>query len=123
MPEFVDAAAVDIHPDELDAYNDDNMDGDSQDGNDDLNRLRDMMDQESDCESEEGYSSVQFLDDKEKEVSAILKNMRYTSENDCLKYFRTLIIRRTILKHLQSGHGVSVTVIRGWNWSPVFSRR
>ena len=122
MPEFVDAVAVDIHPDELDAYNDDNMDGDSQDGNDDLNRLRDMMDQESDCESEEGYSSVQFLDDKEKEVSAILKNMRYTSANDCLEYFRTLIIRRTIWKHLQSGHGVSVTV-RGWNWSPVFSRR
>ena len=73
MPEFVDAAAVDIHPDELDAYDDDDKDGDSQDGNDDLNRLRDMMDQESDCESEEGHSSsVQFLDDKEKEVSAIL---------------------------------------------------
>ena len=66
-PEFVDAAAVDMHPDELDVYNED-IDDDSQDGNDDLNRLRDMMDHESDCESEEGSPSMQLMDDIEKEV-------------------------------------------------------
>jgi hypothetical protein len=53
-----------MHPDELDVYNED-IDEDSQDGNDDLNRLRDMMDHESDCESEEGNPFILQLDDKE----------------------------------------------------------
>ena len=57
-----------MHPDELDVYNED-IDDDSQDGNDDLNRLRDMMDHESDCESEEGNPFILQLDDKEKEVT------------------------------------------------------
>eukprot|EP00597_Dinobryon_sp_UTEXLB2267_P013697 CAMPEP_0170108520 /NCGR_PEP_ID=MMETSP0020_2-20130122/6618_1 /TAXON_ID=98059 /ORGANISM="Dinobryon sp., Strain UTEXLB2267" /LENGTH=3294 /DNA_ID=CAMNT_0010333253 /DNA_START=40 /DNA_END=9925 /DNA_ORIENTATION=+ len=54
--EYVDAVGVDIHPDEMEFYDGDDGDDDdddSQGGNDDLNRLKDIVDRESECASED----------------------------------------------------------------------